>query len=69
MPQTGDGEDSWAPVDGSEQVILGDLSILADGGLVQVAAPEKLEKVASATPVPNPIPTNNDSGPRSRVRR
>ena len=27
----------WMPVDGSEQVILGDLSILADGGPVEVA--------------------------------
>ena len=27
----------WAPVNGSEQVILGDLSILADGSPVEVA--------------------------------
>jgi HlyD family secretion protein len=41
--------DSWKPVDGSEQVILGDLSILADGAPVDVA-PASGEKVASAEP-------------------
>ena len=29
--------DHWTPIDGTEQVILGDLSILADGGPVKVA--------------------------------
>ena len=31
------GEEPWTPVDGSEQVILGDLSTLADGTPVEVA--------------------------------
>ena len=29
--------DPWVPIDGTEQVILGDLSILADGAPVEVA--------------------------------
>jgi RND family efflux transporter MFP subunit len=39
-------EDPWTPVRGSEQVIIGDLSILADGGPVEVAAPADAKKVA-----------------------
>ena len=51
LPPAANGADPWAPVNGSEQVILGDLSILADGGPVEIVpATEKLEeKVASAT--------------------
>jgi HlyD family secretion protein len=46
-------EDRWKPVNGSEQVILGDLSILADGGPVEVAAPSgSVPKVAETTPTP-----------------
>jgi multidrug efflux pump subunit AcrA (membrane-fusion protein) len=45
------GEDPWTPIDGSEQVILGDLSILTDGARVRVADSEakEEEKVARAT--------------------
>ena len=51
LPPAANGEEPWAPIDGSEQVILGDLSILAEGGPVEVVpATEKVEeKVASAT--------------------
>jgi HlyD family secretion protein len=46
-------EDRWKPVNGSEQVILGDLSILADGGPVELATPAGTgPKVAEATPAP-----------------
>src|SRR5207248_3297586 len=31
-------DDPWKPVDGSEQVVLGDLSILADGEAVEIAS-------------------------------
>lgn len=31
------GQDAWAPIDGSERVILGDLSILTEGTAVRVA--------------------------------
>jgi multidrug efflux pump subunit AcrA (membrane-fusion protein) len=43
-------DDSWKPVDGSEQVILGDLSILVDGGAVDVAKDTRDSKVATAEP-------------------
>jgi hypothetical protein len=29
----------WTPVDGTEQVIVGDLSVLSDGGTVKIAPP------------------------------
>jgi multidrug efflux pump subunit AcrA (membrane-fusion protein) len=42
--------DRWVPIDGKEQLILGDLSILAEGAPVRVT-PEKSErKVAGMTP-------------------
>src|SRR5262249_50885966 len=34
---TADGKEPWMPIDGSEAVILGDLSTLRDGAAVQVA--------------------------------
>ncbi|HEY7330979.1 MAG TPA: biotin/lipoyl-binding protein [Gemmataceae bacterium] len=37
LPPTSSGEDPWTPIDGSEQVIVGDLSILTAGGPVKVA--------------------------------
>ena len=37
LPTAPNGDDPWMPINGSEQVILGDLSILADGGPVEVA--------------------------------
>ena len=43
-------ENTWAPIKGSEKVILGDLSVLADGGPVQVAPATNTTEVASATP-------------------
>jgi multidrug efflux pump subunit AcrA (membrane-fusion protein) len=43
------GEVSWMPIKGSEQVILGDLSILADGGPVEIAPAAGEEKVARET--------------------
>jgi multidrug efflux pump subunit AcrA (membrane-fusion protein) len=44
------GEVPWTRIDGSEQVILGDLAILADGAPVKVAETPVEGKVASATP-------------------
>ena len=50
-PAGGKRQDPWAPVNGSEQVILGDLSILAEGGPVEiVSATEARPEVASAKP-------------------
>ncbi len=63
LPPASDGADPWVPVNGSEQVILGDLSILADGGPIEIApATAKVEaKVASASPSPTPAPANSGS--------
>jgi multidrug efflux pump subunit AcrA (membrane-fusion protein) len=44
------GDSSWVPVDGSENVILGDLSILTDQAPVKVAGAAGGTKVASAEP-------------------
>src|SRR6185437_16054965 len=41
-------ETRWSAIDGSEQVILGDLSILTDGGSVRVAPTKAAEYVAEA---------------------
>ena len=59
VPTAANGSDPWPPVKGSEQVILGDLSILADGGPVEVvpATGKVEEKVASATPAPPQLRT------------
>jgi multidrug efflux pump subunit AcrA (membrane-fusion protein) len=43
-------EGPWNPVSGSEQVILGDLSVLADGGKVEVASEAGEKKVAEEVP-------------------
>jgi multidrug efflux pump subunit AcrA (membrane-fusion protein) len=47
-PAAPDAPDPWVPIDGSEQVILGDLSILADGAAVRVAPATPETKVAKA---------------------
>jgi HlyD family secretion protein len=55
-----DGDVPWTPIDGSEQVILGDLSILVDGTPVQVAPAATGEsKVATATPDRRPARTRS----------
>jgi multidrug efflux pump subunit AcrA (membrane-fusion protein) len=65
------GADPWVPVDGREQVILGDLSLLADGVPVQVVPAEEGTRLASETPVsalrpaeaapaPGPVEASND---------
>jgi multidrug efflux pump subunit AcrA (membrane-fusion protein) len=46
------GDEPWAPIDGSEQVIVGDLAILTEGAAVRLADAPAMnkEKLASATP-------------------
>jgi HlyD family secretion protein len=44
------GDQPWTPFDGTEQVILGNLSILAEGAPVLVAPATGETKVARATP-------------------
>jgi RND family efflux transporter MFP subunit len=52
-PQSGDADEvAWTPIDGSEQVILGDLSILVDGAPVRAAPSTGGAKVAVARPAP-----------------
>ena len=63
------GEHPWVPVNGSEQVILGDLSILADGSPVEVATATEAANVASASRIPvasaggTPASSRSVSGP------
>ncbi len=40
----------WTPIDGTEQMILGNLSILAEGAPVKIATKTGEGKVAQATP-------------------
>jgi multidrug efflux pump subunit AcrA (membrane-fusion protein) len=42
------GEQPWTRINGTEQVILGNLSILVDGGPVNVAAPSDTTKIATS---------------------
>lgn len=49
---TSQTEEPWQPVDGTERVITGDLTILADGGPVELAQETAAVKVASK-PAPN----------------
>lgn len=44
--------DPWAPIDGSEQVIVGDLSILTEGAEVKLAQEKAAQNVAAAEPAP-----------------
>ena len=65
LPPAPNGADPWAPVSGSEQVILGDLSILSDGGPVEVLSEKKTEdKIADDTPAKLPV----NSRPEARDR-
>ncbi len=60
------GGDPWAPVSGSEQVILGDLSVLSDGGPVEVLSKKKTEeKIADDAPARLPA----SSQPATRLQR
>ena len=59
-PTVAGGVDHWTPIDGTEQVILGDLSMLAEGSPVKVAPATatneaKVHKVAHASPPGGPL--------------
>ena len=56
----------WRPIDGTEQVIMGDLSILADGAPVQVASASEVAKAASLSIPPGSQPTADQSGVMAR---
>ncbi len=44
----GAGDEPWAPIDGTEQVIVGDLAVLSEGTAVRLAGAPHEEKVADA---------------------
>ena len=50
--------DLWEPIDGSEAVVVGDLSILAEGDLLKIAREPVVENIASDVPRP-PGPAAN----------
>jgi RND family efflux transporter MFP subunit len=60
-------EDPWTPVTGSEKVILGDLSILSDGGPVEVISAKQEAKVAAESPSAGPTPTQTEEEPLVQV--
>ena len=47
----------WTPIDGTEQVILGDLSALTDGAPVEVGAAMAATQLASEAPAPDHEPS------------
>lgn len=66
LPPAPNGDDPWMPIDGSEQVILGDLTVLADNEPVQVVPAATATEVAgtSAKPAAKPgDPPVNKSAP------
>ncbi len=56
-----DGADPWVPIDGKEQVVLGDLTRLAEGVPVRVAPGTDEEGLASATPERRPGHTGSSA--------
>ena len=54
------GDEPWTPIDGTEQMILGNLSILADGGPVKVAPASDATKVANRAHVAPRTPNSDD---------
>ena len=56
------GEAPWAPVNGSEQVILGDLSILTEGRPVEIAPASGTEVAAGAEKAPAESPGKATGG-------
>ncbi len=50
IPTALDGDDAWEPINGSEQVIVGDLTMLADGSSVEVKSVTAATEVASVAP-------------------
>ena len=58
-PTAANAEEPWTPVNGSEKVILGDLSILADGDPVEVDTATEQPKVASEASTTDRRQTNH----------
>jgi multidrug efflux pump subunit AcrA (membrane-fusion protein) len=60
-----DGDFPWLPIDGTEQVIVGDLTLLSEGTKVEVAPVKDGTKLASEAPAHDHRPTKNMPGPAS----
>ena len=54
QPKMSTTDHPWKPINGTEKVILGDLSILAEGAPVEVAPAQGQTEVASVAPAPQP---------------
>jgi multidrug efflux pump subunit AcrA (membrane-fusion protein) len=50
--------DPWVPIDGTEAVVVGDLSILAEGDLLKIASEPVVENIASDAPRHPPAEAN-----------
>ena len=57
-PLLADRQEPWAPIDGTEQVIMGDVSILSEGGAVKLLREPTARKLASDQPVHPAIAPN-----------
>jgi hypothetical protein len=53
QPSSG-GKDPWVPIDGTEQVILGDLSVLSEGAPVRLAGRPTTPEEKGAPPGKGP---------------
>jgi multidrug efflux pump subunit AcrA (membrane-fusion protein) len=75
---TSGGEFPWVPIDGTEQVIVGDLTLLSEGTRVEVVPPKDGTKLASEMPAHDhrpaydaPVPARNEPAgkPERELRR
>jgi multidrug efflux pump subunit AcrA (membrane-fusion protein) len=66
-PTSSSAEHPWKPINGSEKIILGDLSVLADGAPVLVDSDKIEAKVADATRSPGP--GRGESRPETSAQR
>jgi HlyD family secretion protein len=64
LPPSSGGAEQWVPIDGKEQVLLGDLSILAEGTPVEVAKAEQGTKVASEESAAERRPVESHPSPQ-----
>ena len=58
-PAKAGDEATWGPITGSERIILGDLSVLTDGGPVEVAPASPAVKVAAGPSAAGPRPAKS----------